>query len=119
MWKTGKLCVEIYLPFCAPPRARPWKCERARPPARKHGKGAGPRWDGAARDEKLVPDIYLTIPGSPDAPRPEIYTADGLRIMGRIWSGRTEVDFSLFPLPFLLPHETFTLAKLPLRARLP
>lgn len=40
MWKTGKLRVEIYLPFCAPPGARPWKCERARPQARQRGGAA-------------------------------------------------------------------------------
>ncbi|KAG7242024.1 hypothetical protein INR49_024069 [Caranx melampygus] len=40
-------------------------------------KGAGPRGaSNAARDEKLVPDIYLTLPGSSDAPRPEAFTAD-------------------------------------------
>lgn len=54
-------------------------CERAR----TRGEGAGPRGVGAARDGKLVPDIYLTLPGSPDAPRPEIYTADTLR---EIWA---------------------------------
>lgn len=39
-------------------------------------KGAGPRGVSAARDEKLVPDIYLTIPGSTDAPRPEVSAVD-------------------------------------------
>lgn len=33
--------------------------------------GAGPRGVSAARDVKLVPDIYLTLPGSSEAPRPE------------------------------------------------
>lgn len=38
--------------------------------------GAGPPGVSAARDEKLVPDIYLTIPGSTDAPRPEVSAVD-------------------------------------------
>lgn len=48
------------------------------------GEGAGPRGVSAARDEKLVPDIYLTIPGSSDAPRPDVSTADSLRNMIRV-----------------------------------
>lgn len=59
-------------------RASHRECARAR------GEGAGPRGVSAARDEKLVPDIYLTIPGSSDAPRPEVSTADSLRNMIRL-----------------------------------
>lgn len=44
--------------------------------------GAGPRGVcGAARDEKLVPDIYLTIPGSSDWTRAEAFTADTQKSM--------------------------------------
>lgn len=46
--------------------------------------GAGPR---GARDEKLVPDIYLTLPGSTDAPRPGV---------SAVRSGTTEVDVYFF-----------------------
>lgn len=41
--------------------------------------GAGPRGVTAARDVKLVPDIYLTLPGFSDAPRPELLAADTLK----------------------------------------
>ncbi|XP_014914525.1 tyrosine-protein phosphatase non-receptor type 3-like isoform X2 [Poecilia latipinna] len=41
--------------------------------------GAGPRGVTAARDVKLVPDIYLTLPGLSDAPRPELLAADTLK----------------------------------------
>ncbi|XP_017165256.1 tyrosine-protein phosphatase non-receptor type 3 isoform X2 [Poecilia reticulata] len=43
------------------------------------GLGAGPRGVTAARDVKLVPDIYLTLPGLSDAPRPELLAADSLK----------------------------------------
>ncbi|XP_016528915.1 tyrosine-protein phosphatase non-receptor type 3 isoform X3 [Poecilia formosa] len=43
------------------------------------GLGAGPRGVTAARDVKLVPDIYLTLPGLSDAPRPELLAADTLK----------------------------------------
>lgn len=39
---------------------------RAPPRERARAEGAGPRGVSAARDEKLVPDIYLTLPGSTD-----------------------------------------------------
>jgi len=51
----------------------PLLCARAPYIGSAHGEGAGPREVSAARDEKLVPDIYRTIPGSSDAPRPEEY----------------------------------------------
>ncbi|KAL3060246.1 hypothetical protein OYC64_014752 [Pagothenia borchgrevinki] len=48
----------------------------------------GARGVSAARDEKLVPDIYLTIPGSSDAP--DVCTADSLRNIICLCSGKTE-----------------------------
>lgn len=55
--------------------ARPRR-ERAAIRERARVEGAGPRGVSAARDEKLVPDIYLTIPGSTDAPRSEVSAVD-------------------------------------------
>lgn len=89
--------------------------EGARPTGSARGGGAGPRGvSRAARDEKLVPDIYLTIPGSADAPLPEVFTADSLRNMNRVWSGTNEVDTSFFSLKPFLPKNSH-LAKLYLR----
>lgn len=57
-------------------RARP-PLERASPyRERARRRGGAARSQSAGRDEKLVPDIYLTIPGCSDAPRPEVSTAD-------------------------------------------
>lgn len=56
----------------------------ARPGVSARGEGAGPRGVSAGRDEKLVPDIYLTIPGCCDAPRPEVSTANCPRSMSRV-----------------------------------
>lgn len=65
-------------------RARP-SLERASPyRERARRRGGAARSQSAGRDEKLVPDIYLTLPGSSDAPRPEVSTADSLRNMIRI-----------------------------------
>lgn len=75
-----------------------------------HGEGAGPRGvSSAAKDEKLVPDIYLTLPGSSDAPRSEVFTADSL--MSRLWSGKDRgrhffslsLTFSSRKKPFTFP----------------
>ncbi|XP_054903710.1 tyrosine-protein phosphatase non-receptor type 3 isoform X2 [Poeciliopsis prolifica] len=59
------------------PRSRAlWRLSRS---GSAPGSGAGPRGVTAARDVKLVPDIYLTLPGLPDAPRPELLAADALK----------------------------------------
>ncbi|MEQ2290214.1 hypothetical protein AMECASPLE_001172 [Ameca splendens] len=67
-------------------------CALWRPPApgARPGAGAGPRGVTAARDVKLVPDIYLTLPGLSDAPRPEFLTADTLEDITSVCRDTTE-----------------------------
>lgn len=74
---------------------------RARSLRSAHGGGAGPRGVSAARDEKLVPDIYLTIPGSSDAPRPGFSAAYKRMNMNDPQSDATEVSVNLSCVVFL------------------
>lgn len=81
--------------FCVFPKL--WTPPRARMSrGRARSEGAGPRGVSAGRDEKLVPDIYLTIPGSSDAHRPDFPQ----RTVWGIWpvseAGRLRYTFSFF-----------------------